>query len=53
MRIAIGATGWLGSALGAGLPARGLVLLNRGGPRPDDHGYADVACARDAANLMA
>ncbi|WJS85899.1 pyrroline-5-carboxylate reductase dimerization domain-containing protein [Paracoccus sp. TOH] len=60
MRIGIiGATGWLGSALGAGLLSRGiarpgdLVLLNRSGPRPDYHGHADIAWARDAADLVA
>ncbi|MFE3838836.1 pyrroline-5-carboxylate reductase family protein [Pseudogemmobacter sonorensis] len=55
----IGATGWLGSALGAGLLSRGLlaphdlVLLNRSGPRPDYHGYAGVAWASDVADLVA
>ena len=55
----IGATGWLGSALGAGLLSRGivqpgdLVLLNRSGPRPDYHGHADVIWARDVADLVA
>ena len=44
----IGATGWLGSALGGGLLARGmlqprdLLLLNRSGPRGDYHGHGDV-----------
>ncbi|MBT0778846.1 pyrroline-5-carboxylate reductase dimerization domain-containing protein [Paracoccus sp. pheM1] len=55
----IGATGWLGSALGAGLLARGilapgeLVLLNRSAPQPNYHGHADVTWARDAAELVA
>lgn len=55
----IGATGWLGSALGAGLLSRGivtpsdLVLLNRSGPRPDYHGHAGVIWARDVADLVA
>ncbi|RDD69690.1 pyrroline-5-carboxylate reductase family protein, partial [Paracoccus versutus] len=55
----IGATGWLGSALGAGLLARGilapgeLVLLNRSGPQTNYHGHANVAWARDAAELVA
>ncbi|QFG36374.1 pyrroline-5-carboxylate reductase [Paracoccus pantotrophus] len=60
MRIGIiGATGWLGSALGAGLLSRGIVqpgdlaLLNRSGPRPDYHGHADVVWARDVADLVA
>ncbi|WP_240540209.1 hypothetical protein [Paracoccus sp. pheM1] len=50
----IGATGWLGSALGAGLLARGilapgeLVLLNRSAPQPNYHGHADVTWARNA-----
>ncbi|MCV2445770.1 pyrroline-5-carboxylate reductase family protein [Paracoccus sp. DMF] len=55
MRVGIiGATGWLGSALGQHLlsgrvvPAEALVLLNRSGPRADYHGHrphwaADVA----------
>lgn len=55
----IGATGWLGSALGAGLLSRrivhpgDLVLLNRSGPRPDYHGHAGVVWARDVADLVA
>ncbi|SIQ82442.1 pyrroline-5-carboxylate reductase [Paracoccus thiocyanatus] len=55
----IGATGWLGSALGKGLLAGGivaprdLVLLNRSGPRADYHGHADLAWARDVADLVA
>ncbi|WP_199259543.1 pyrroline-5-carboxylate reductase family protein [Paracoccus binzhouensis] len=60
MRIGIiGATGWLGSALGAGLLSRqivrpgDLVLLNRSGPRPDYHGHADPVWARDVADLVA
>ncbi|MEF9601746.1 hypothetical protein O4J55_05150, partial [Paracoccus sp. PXZ] len=50
MRVGIiGATGWLGSALGAGLLSRqilrpeDLLLLNRSGPRPDYHGHAGMA----------
>lgn len=60
MRIGlIGATGWLGSALGAGLLSRGivppgdLVLINRSGRRADYHGHADVIWARDVADLVA
>lgn len=60
MRIGIiGATGWLGSALGAGLLARGitapgdLVLLNRSGPRKDYHGHSDVGWAVDVNDLVA
>ncbi len=55
----IGATGWLGSALGAGLLSHrivrqgDLVLLNRSGPRPDYHGHADVVWARNVADLAA
>jgi pyrroline-5-carboxylate reductase len=55
----IGATGWLGSALGrrmldAGfLPPLDLVLLNRSGPRPDYHGRTGLAWASDAADLVA
>lgn len=55
----IGATGWLGSALGAGLLARAivaprdLVLLNRSGPHAEYHGHADVIWARDVADLVA
>lgn len=55
----VGATGWLGSALGAGLLSRGivsprdLVLSNRSGPRPDYHGHAEVVWARDTADLAA
>lgn len=55
----IGATGWLGSALGTGLLSRGivtpggLVLLNRSGPRPDYHGHAGVVWARDVTDLVA
>lgn len=59
MRIGIiGATGWLGSALGRGLLARGivaprdLVLLNRSGPRADYHGHADIQWAADLPGLM-
>lgn len=60
MRVGIiGATGWLGAALGGGLLARGivaprdLVLLNRSGPRADYHGHDDVVWARDPAALVA
>jgi pyrroline-5-carboxylate reductase len=59
MRIGIlGATGWLGSALGAGLlrrgfPAGDLVLLNRSGPRARYHGRRGVAWARDPDDLAA
>jgi len=55
----IGATGWLGSALGKRLLSRGivrpdeLVLLNRSGPRADYHGHAGVIWARDLAELVA
>ncbi|EYD75225.1 Pyrroline-5-carboxylate reductase [Rubellimicrobium mesophilum DSM 19309] len=54
----IGATGWLGSALGRGVlgtghvAARDLVLLNRSGPRPDYQGHRDVTWATDAADLV-
>ncbi|VDC33662.1 pyrroline-5-carboxylate reductase family protein [Pseudogemmobacter humi] len=53
----IGATGWLGSALGRGLLDKGtapgdLVLLNRSGPRADYHGRR-VTWAADAAALAA
>lgn len=60
MRIGlIGATGWLGSALGKGLLSRRIVapgdlaLLNRSGPRGAYHGHADVIWASDAADLVA
>ncbi|MFC3057709.1 pyrroline-5-carboxylate reductase family protein [Paenirhodobacter populi] len=59
MRIGIiGATGWLGSALGGRLLASGhapgnLILLNRSGPRADYHGYPDVVWARDVDELAA
>ncbi|MCF3973441.1 pyrroline-5-carboxylate reductase family protein [Paracoccus salsus] len=55
----IGATGWLGSALGSRLLSGGivrprdLVLLNRSGPRPDYHGRTDVVWALDPADLVA
>ncbi len=59
MRVGIiGATGWLGSALGHGLLTRGivaprdLVLLNRSGPRADYHGHSDVEWAADVASLV-
>ena len=54
----IGATGWLGSALGQHLlasgvlPAQALVLLNRSGPRTDYHGHRPH-WARDVAELVA
>lgn len=60
MRIGIiGATGWLGSALGKGLLDRGivapgdLIALNRSGPRTDYHGHRGVVWARDPADLVA
>lgn len=52
----IGATGWLGSALGSRLLSQGLVspdrlvVANRSGPRPDYHGHR-VRWARDSAEL--
>lgn len=55
----IGATGWLGSALGRRLLAAGtvrpadLVALNRSGPRPDHFGAPEVVWARDVADLVA
>lgn len=55
----IGATGWLGSALGGALLARGivapgdLVVLNRSGPRADYHGHRDVIWASDVGDLVA
>lgn len=59
MRVGIiGATGWLGSALGQHLLSRGLVsaadlsLLNRSGARGDYHGH-QVAWATDADALVA
>lgn len=59
MRIGIiGATGWLGSALGQRLldqeivAPQDLVLLNRSGPRGDYHGHK-VRWAQDAADLVA
>lgn len=59
MRVGIvGATGWLGSALGQHLLARGvvapeaLVLLNRSGPRADYHGHRPH-WAGDLAELVA
>ena len=59
MRIGIiGATGWLGSALGGRLLSGGivapdqLVVVNRSGPRADYHGHP-VRWARDAAELAA
>lgn len=54
----IGATGWLGSALGGRLLKGGivapdrLVVANRGGARPDYHGHP-VTWARDMAELAA
>lgn len=59
MRVGIiGATGWLGSALGQRLLADevvspdDLIALNRSGPAQDYHGYR-VRWARDAAELAA
>jgi pyrroline-5-carboxylate reductase len=55
----IGATGWLGSALGrAVLDSRlvatsDLVLLNRSGPWPDYHRRTDVTWASDVTDLVA
>ncbi|TNC48621.1 NADP oxidoreductase [Rubellimicrobium rubrum] len=55
----IGATGWLGSALGRAVLERGLVagpelvLLNRSGVRLDYHGRTDVAWASDVSDLVA
>ena len=54
----IGATGWLGSALGGGLLEAGsvatadLVLLNRSGPRAEYHSARDVVWARDVTDLV-
>lgn len=54
----IGATGWLGSALGGRLLSRGIVtpdrlaVANRSGARADYHGH-QVRWARDAAELVA
>ncbi len=53
----IGATGWLGSALGGQLLGRSivtpeqLVIANRSGPRADYHGHA-VRWARDIPELV-
>lgn len=53
----IGATGWLGSALGGRLLSGGilspdrLVLANRSGPRPDYHGH-HVRWAETVAELV-
>jgi pyrroline-5-carboxylate reductase len=55
----IGATGWLGSALGCEVLDSGLVrgpdlvLLNRSGARPEYHGRTDVSWASDVADLVA
>lgn len=55
----IGATGWLGGALGRAVLERGLVaapdlvLLNRSGVRPDYYGRPDVTWAKDVADLVA
>lgn len=55
----IGATGWLGQALGEGLlaqglwPAQELVLLNRSGPSAKYAAFPGVIWARDAAELCA
>lgn len=54
----IGATGWLGSALGRGVLSSGLVqpqdlvLLNRSGPRPDYLGYSEPHWAANASDLV-
>lgn len=54
----IGATGWLGSALGKGLLDKALiqpgdlVLLNRRGAPASYHGRADVIWATDVADLV-
>ena len=60
MRIGIiGATGWLGSALGKRLLDQGLVapqhmvLLNRSGPRGNYHGHEGTIWAQDANDLAA
>ncbi|AGT11219.1 pyrroline-5-carboxylate reductase family protein [Paracoccus aminophilus] len=53
----IGATGWLGSALGRRLLANkivqedDLILFNRSGPRADYHGCRGVIWARDITDL--
>lgn len=53
----VGATGWLGSALGGRLLAGGhvtpdeLILLNRSGPRPDYHGIS-AHWAKNVAELV-
>jgi pyrroline-5-carboxylate reductase len=55
----VGATGWLGSALGGGLLENGIVapadmvLLNRSGPSVEYHGERNVVWAQDAADLVA
>lgn len=55
----IGATGWLGSALGRRVMETGLlqpedlVLLNRSGPRPSYEGRTGVIWAADVAELAA
>lgn len=55
----IGATGWLGSALGRAVLEKGvvlasdLVLLNRSGARPEYYGHRDVTWAADVADLVA
>ncbi|MDF3607650.1 pyrroline-5-carboxylate reductase dimerization domain-containing protein [Paracoccus sp. DMF-8] len=55
----IGATGWLGSALGSRLLSQGVVapadlaVLNRSGPRDDYFGHRGVIWARDVADLVA
>lgn len=54
----IGATGWLGQALGLHLLARGvvapsdLVLLNRSGPSAAYDAWPDVTWARDVAQMQ-
>lgn len=59
MRVGIiGATGWLGSALGAGLlrhdivAPHDLMLLNSSGPRADYHGHTDVVWSRTLVELV-
>lgn len=55
----IGATGWLGSALGRRvmetgvLPPEDLILLNRSGPRESYEGQRGVTWAADVADLAA
>jgi pyrroline-5-carboxylate reductase len=55
----VGATGWLGSALGGGLLRKAvvapadLVLLNRSGPSAEYHGERNVVWAQNVADLVA